>query len=255
MAIDYTEWAYYGDKTSPWVVGKKPKDGTCWCFKFASINIVEYGKRITLMVIPVNKLTDEMRIIKEMIDYASKRVKIRKFYADRHFFSIDMINLFKKLGLTFLMIATENKKIQNILKIAPTPSVITDYRMGTKSRYADFNLIIVDKEVKDRSTRQKKIIKMAYATNMKINQNDTELVNKIPNLYRKRWGIETSYRVKKGFRAQTTSKNYKIRLMYFLYSTLLYNLWVIIDSIISLELNGKLLAYHIVTSKIFGTVL
>jgi len=90
---------------------------------------------------------------------------------------------------------------------------------------------------------------------MEINENDVELINKLSDLYRKRWGIETAYRVKKGFRAQTTSKNYKVRLMYFLYSALLYNLWVIIDSIISLGLNGKIIDYHLVTSKIFGTIL
>jgi len=32
-------------------------------------------------------------------------------------------------------------------------------------------------------------------------------------------------------------------------------LWVIIDSIISLGLNGKIIDYHLVTSKIFGTIL
>jgi len=188
--------------------------------------------------------------------HIAKKVKIRKIYADRHFFSIDMINLFKKLGLTFLLLATENKRVEKLLKISPTPTVITDYLMGDKGKNAIFNLIIVESKIRDKNSgRKDQFIKIAYATNMKINKNDIKLINKIPNLYRRRWGIETSYRVKKGFRAQTTSKNYKVRLMYFLYSVLLYNLWIIIDSIISLGLNGKLIAYHLVTSKIFGTIL
>ena len=255
VAIDYTEWFYYGDKNDPMVVGKKPERGTYWCFKFASINIVEHGRRITLMVIPVGKLTNELRIIEEMINYTTQKVRIRKLYVDRHFFSSDMINLFKRMNLTFLMLANENSRIQKILKMTPSPTVITDYVMGDKDKNSVFNLVIVDREIWNRNTREKKIIKIAYATNMTINENDVELINKIPDLYRKRWGIETAYRIKKGFRAQTTSKNYKVRLMYFLYSALLYNLWVIIDSIISLGLNGKLIAYHLVTSKIFGTIL
>ena len=255
VAIDYTEWFYYGDKNDPMVVGKKPERGTYWCFKFASINIVEHGERITLMVIPMGKLTNEMRIIEEMISYTAQKVRIKKLYVDRHFFSIDMINLFKRLGLTFLMLATENKRVEKLLKITPAPTVITDYVMGDKDRQAVFNLVVVDREMRNRNTRERKTIKIAYATNMEINENDVELINKLSDLYRKRWGIETAYRVKKGFRAQTTSKNYKVRLMYFLYSALLYNLWVIIDSIISLGLNGKIIDYHLVTSKIFGTIL
>jgi len=91
--------------------------------------------------------------------------------------------------------------------------------MGDKDRNAVFNLVVVETAIKDKnSDRKGQFIKIAYATNMNLNQNDIGLINKVPELYRKRWGIETSYRVKKDLRAKTTSKNYKIRLMYFLYS-------------------------------------
>ncbi|MDI6721106.1 MAG: hypothetical protein QMD85_01855, partial [Candidatus Aenigmarchaeota archaeon] len=74
-------------------------------------------------------------------------------------------------------------------------------------------------------------------------------------LYSRRWGIETSYRMKKEMRAKTTSKNYIIRLFYFLFSTLLYNLWILMDSIISKSLLGRIIEKHLVTEKMFATVL
>jgi putative transposase len=75
-------------------------------------------------------------------------------------------------------------------------------------------------------------------------------------LYSKRWGIETSYRVKKhSFRAKTTSKNYYIRLFYFLFSVLMYNLWILCDILIWLHLFGFIGEDHKITSKFFGTIL
>jgi putative transposase len=245
LAIDFTEWFYYGNKNDEMVVGKKPERGTTYCYKFASINVVEYGKRITLLALPIGKLTQKENIIRELLVYAKNKVKIKKLYVDRYFFSIDMINLFKEFGLTFLMPAVRNPEVRRLMKVTPAPMVIRDYQMGKENKKTTFNLVMLEKDKK----------KLVFATNMDINQNEINLINKLPELYSKRWGIETSYRMKKDFRAKTTSKNYIIRLFYFLYSTLLYNLWIIIDSLISLHLFGELKDEHFVTSKIFGTVL
>ncbi|MEF8849132.1 MAG: hypothetical protein V5A68_08395, partial [Candidatus Thermoplasmatota archaeon] len=66
--------------------------------------------------------------------------------------------------------------------------------------------------------------------------------------YGKRWGIETSYRVKKhSYLPQTTSKNYQIRLFYFLFSVLLYNLWI--------GIYGSVDKDHLITSKLFAAKL
>ena len=46
---------------------------------------------------------------------------------------------------------------------------------------------------------------------------------------RKRWGIETGYRMIRKFLAKTTSKRYGTRLMYFYLAVLLYNFWVLLN--------------------------
>lgn len=67
--------------------------------------------------------------------------------------------------------------------------------------------------------------------------------------------IETGYRVKKhSIRAKTTSKNYIIRLFYFLFSVMLYNLWLIVNLLIKRGL-GKASEKYELTAKLFGTVL
>ena len=73
--------------------------------------------------------------------------------------------------------------------------------------------------------------------------------------YSKRWGIETSYRVKKMFRGKTTSRNYIIRQFYFMMSVVLYNLWVLVNILVSMFMFGKMAGKLPVTAKLFGTAL
>ena len=141
------------------------------------------------------------------------------------------------------MPCTANERIKKILEIVPTPTVIKDYEMKNTL----FNVVVVDDEFEN---------KRAFATNIDFNENDVGLSERLFYLYGKRWGIETSYRVKKhSFRPQTTSKNYFIRLFYFLFSALMYNLWLLADILICLALLGIFNGKHIITSKYFGNML
>ena len=81
-----------------------------------------------------------------------------------------------------------------------------------------------------------------------------DLAERLFKAYGRRWGIETSYRVTNNFRAKTTSKDYLVRLFYWLYSVLLYNIWIMIDILLAEELIGEKPEDHMITSKLFGTI-
>ena len=48
-------------------------------------------------------------------------------------------------------------------------------------------------------------------------------------MFRKRWAIETSYRMINQFLPKTTSKVYSLRKLYFYLAVLFYNLWVFVN--------------------------
>jgi len=48
-------------------------------------------------------------------------------------------------------------------------------------------------------------------------------------MFRKRFAIETSYRMINQFLPKTTSKLYSLRKLYFYLAVLLYNIWVFIN--------------------------
>jgi len=249
VAIDFTEWYFYGDKSSFMVVGKEPERGTAKCYKFITINIVDAGKRFTLLALPVSALdnVNKDRLIKTMLEYALQHIKIRKVYVDRGFYDSKSIRAFEQFHLKYLMPGIRQYNVQQLLKITPTPSVIKDFVL----KDVKLNLVLLEEELEN-GKKEKRV----FATNEDYDPNDVALLEKLFDLYGKRWGIETSYRVKKhSYLPKTTSKNYMIRLFYFMFSVLLYNLWILADILIWLALFGVVKEDHLITSKYFGTVL
>ncbi len=247
VAIDYTEWYYYGDRNTPMIVGKEPDRGTSKCYKFATINIVEAGKRFTLLALPVGPFDRKEEILNKLLRFALKRIRIKRVYIDRGFFDAKSLKVFQKLHLKYLMPATKITTVKKVLEIAGSPTVVNDFPM----KDTKFNLVVVEEENDDGE-----VVKRAFATNMSFDENDVNLAERLFYLYGKRWGIETSYRMKKhSFLPKTTSKNYLIRLFYFMFSVLLYNLWILADILLWLSLHGIVEKDHLLTSKLFGTIL
>jgi putative transposase len=170
-------------------------------------------------------------------EYAKKKVHIGTVYVDRGFFSTQVISLLKRLGVKFLMPAVKNVKIKRLVERYPAPTVMYYRMVGLY-----FKLAIV-KGIED--------TKCVFATNLEVDERNAQ---GLFNLYRRRWGIETSYRVKHVFRAKTTSKRYVVRLFYFSFSVCLYNLWVLANifvGVIFTQTSGRLL----ITAKVFGTLI
>tara|TARA_Y100000310_G_scaffold258493_1_gene266936 strand:+ start:4493 stop:5632 length:1140 start_codon:yes stop_codon:yes gene_type:complete len=244
LAIDITEQMYYGDKNDYMVCETKPKDGTSHCFRYITINVVENGKRFTLLALPMHKFTTKAKVVRKLIEYAKSKVKIRYVYLDRGFFNSEIINLLKELKVKFLMPAIRNVKIQRFMReYKEVQSKIIDYDMGyRKYNRAEFKLVFVN---------DKQGVKRVFATNIVVAE---ELTQQYFSWYSKRWGIETSYRVKGDFKARTTSKYYSVRLFYFMWSVCLYNIWVLVSLVVAIIFHIYL-KKPLVTAKLFGAVL
>ena len=55
--------------------------------------------------------------------------------------------------------------------------------------------------------------------------------------YSRRWGIENSYKTIKDFLAWTTSKDFSVRVFYFGFAVLLYNMWLLVDLLVQVSLD------------------
>ena len=79
-------------------------------------------------------------------------------------------------------------------------------------------------------------------------------VKRLPNDYRRRWGIETGYAGVETFRAKTTSKNHSLRLLYFFYALILYNVWLLANLILARKFS-KVPSSPIVEAQMFKVTL
>ena len=63
--------------------------------------------------------------------------------------------------------------------------------------------------------------------------NAVEFAEPMAQAYRRRWGIETSYRKVREFLPKTTSPTFSVRLFYFLFAVALYNLWILVNLLLT----------------------
>ena len=88
-----------------------------------------------------------------------------------------------------------------------------------------------------------------FATNM------TCRPKRVLKRYRRRWGIETSYREHNVFLAKTTSRDYTVRMLYYAVAVCIYNSWCVFnvhqqdDHVIALEAKLSLLLAFFVPSS------
>lgn len=81
---------------------------------------------------------------------------------------------------------------------------------------------------------------VAFITNKDVDDEielDRRETEGVIGRYRRRWGIENSYKTIKDFLAWTTSKDFSVRLFYFGFAVLLYNMWLIVDLLVQLSLD------------------
>jgi Transposase DDE domain len=236
-AIDPSDDNYYGEYNGLLRRSKKDR-GTNLFYTYASFHIVDKGRRITIFTVPVYQLDDIATICEELIKAAWIRgVKIEKLLIDRGFYSVDVMNMLgKRLKVDFLMPAIKNDRMKQAIvdyhnRLIPKMSKFT-IRNQSKEEEASFRLMIYrKKDAKETDPIPEQYF--VFATNVRKFQEARKLYRIIPLEYKKRWGIETGFRVQNQVKAMTTSQNYTIRIIYAMLSVIIYNLWQLANIILA----------------------
>lgn len=232
VAVDYKRKPFYGNPNTDMVVGGQNVKGTSWCYCYASIHIVEAGRRLTLYTMPIHQFTDKARAVEKLLEEAKARgVHLGLVLLDRAFYTVEVIALLKRLGGRFIIPAVKNRKVKDAIrshhKLKTDP--VQRFTLGRGDHAVNFNLAIypkLEQNAEKRRRRRRHIHEryVAFATNIPKSKAD-QIPMLIPQEYRRRWGIETGYRVQGTVEAKTTSRNYALRLLYHMSSVIIYNIW------------------------------
>ena len=229
VAVDLTNIAYYGRSLKEETVKAKPKNGTSRFLVHAVAHSIGHGYDVPLESIRVTK-EDKMdtillRILKNL-DRAGARPGL--LLVDRGFFSVNCINGLKRAGHKFLMPAVKNKRVKKAIleHHGGKRGAASMFHISNSDRKrAGFNLLIVEKEKQDKDAEITDRY-VAFATNMPCRTRE-ELIETLPETYRRRWIIETGFRVIKNVLGKTCSNALHVRLFLFHFALLLYNLWLL----------------------------
>jgi hypothetical protein len=226
IAIDLNLIPYYGkpkDSEKPYIYRSKAKDGTCSFYAYATLYTIKKGKRVTLAIRGVRWQDTKVCILTYLLaELSSLKIKVKRLYLDREFFSISVIRWLKALDIPLAMPAIRRGKqggIKQFLK--GRKSYKTTHTMSrSKDDFVTFDIWIVCKYKKGQ--RGKNGIEYYVYVTYKI----TTSLNQIHQSYRQRFGIESSYRLKNLCRIRTTTKQPTFRLLFVGISFLLVNIWV-----------------------------
>ncbi|MEM2960248.1 MAG: hypothetical protein QXU67_01445 [Candidatus Bathyarchaeia archaeon] len=246
VAIDYTYQPYYGSPKAPMVVAGRHQRGTHWFYAYACLHIVEAGRRVTIFAKPIHAFSRKEEVLEDLVRAAwSRGVSIALALLDRAFFTVDVINALRRLKVSFLMPAVKNDAVKASIeafhgrRLGP----VSRFAMGDGERKAAFNLIIhpkplsIDEAISKRMPIHERY--MAFATNLSKPE-ALRLYRRLPEDYRKRWGIETGFRVQGMLEARTTSRCYTVRLLYRMASIVLYNVWQLANLLLARKLHRAL---------------
>jgi IS4 transposase len=93
----------------------------------------------------------------------------------------------------------------------------------------------IDLAVAPNATYTREDDHFCLVTTRELDPDAVEFAEPLAQAYRRRWGIETSYRKVGEFLPKTTSPTFSVRLFYFLFAVALYNLWVLVNLLLRLQ--------------------
>jgi hypothetical protein len=241
LAVDFNLIPYYGEPSVdelPYIYEvrgspafarqglsdrSQAKLGTCSFYAYATLCIIDNNKRFTVAIRAVRKNETIVAILTYLLaELDGDNLQIKKLYLDRGFFTVPVIRWLQALDIPFTMPAIRRDKKGGINQfLIGRKSYKTTYTMTSKQGDSvTFELAIICKYRKGQRKRNG-VEYLVYV----IHKLSSSL-NHIYQDYRKRFGIETSYRLKNICRIRTTSKNPISRLLFVGISFVLVNVWI-----------------------------
>jgi len=217
VAIDIHVKPFYGEAEG--TVRSRAEKGTTRFWAYITLDIVKKGCRYTLAALPLTDKKKAATLVEALLRYAARWIRVCVVLLDRFFYSSSVIKAVEGLGLDWLMAARKSKRMRrqaNQARRMGRPCFRYTMNPG-KDNETCFHVFTVPAE------------KGGY--HFFASSREARILGHWARVYRLRWGIETGYRVKKGFTARTAVRSLHVRLYLFLVSVLLHDVWELLGRV------------------------
>ena len=233
VGIDLTLLPYYGEYAldNLQIYRSQAKRGTNSFFAYATAYVIVRGQRFTLAVIPVTRSVLLKEVLQELLALVSKAgLKPGLLLLDRGFYSVEIIRYLQRARRPFLMpVVCHGRKADhprgpsgsNVFKLEKKSGWFKHTLKDGKKNKATVSICVKRARWKDRHGKRKSDTWVYAYWGITPKRADW-----VKETYRKRFGIETSYRQMNQCRIRTTTKKFNVRFLYVAIGLLLRNLWV-----------------------------
>ena len=226
LAFDYTDEDFYGDVQGFDIHGWTGKDAVTGKFKFLTCSIIsdDIPEKVPLISVPIrlghyksSVILDCLSKIKEFIG------EIELILFDRGFYDKDLmyeLNKWKYPYLIFVPKHQDKKSILYPMEAGEEIAIYNEFKVNKdKSNFIDENILVFLKQIYDK--KSEKNYDWVFATNI-----EKILLENLVITYKKRWRIETQFRVQDEARIKCKSKDMKVRYFLFLFEQMLQTIWI-----------------------------
>lgn len=225
FAADETDDPFYGEITElniEYVIKGNVKKSTKFFYRYITLYLIIGDWKLTLCILPVKKKTRKLDYIKRMLQLINKLgFAIEVLLLDRGFYGKDTFEYLENEKVPYIMpVKVHSKEMKELLK-------------GRRSRYAKYILNKTTDPYEMNVAISVKYLKGKYGKHEVRNYGyfvygiDWK-PNKVASVYSRRFGIESSYRMRNIVKPRTSTKDPTVRYYFALVSLLLKNIWVLI---------------------------
>jgi hypothetical protein len=241
IAIDWHLIPYHGqpDRHANELYHSHPRSGTTKFHAYATACVVDKGHRYTLAVTYLKGNESAVAVLQRLLDrLAARGVKIKTLLLDKQFSANPVLDLLQLRRIPFLTPIVlrgrkPRRKSRRSKRCSNTPRVVKlrDFQKQPAGRYSftwtvkqtsvSFDVVVAYKSYRHHRTGKRRHKKLLYAA-WGVRGAPIE----IRELYRSRFGIESSYRQLGQARIRTCSRDPVLRLFFVIVALVLRNIWV-----------------------------
>ncbi len=224
FAIDKTQDPYYGkhdDKPDTYTGGGKRKASTNHFYTYFTMSIVDQGHHITLFSVPWQNDMKNVVSIQQCVELIhSLGLKIRSLCLDREFFNAAILRYLQQSGIPHIIpVKNSGKSLKAKLKGRASSTFTYTMKKGSQD---SVNLVITDCVVYMMGKHKKKGLEHHAFVVFGLSTSPRN----VREIYRHRFAIESTYRLRNSVRPRTSTRDEKIRYFYTLLSFIIQNMWV-----------------------------
>jgi Transposase DDE domain len=229
MALDLHQRPFHGKKGTKGSTRRKKKGGTHNSFTYATLAVLTRWGRFTVGLVPTRPRMRLTTIVRELLKQAEEAgLSIAWLLLDKEFYAAEVVDLLQRANVAFLMPAEKKAATRRLYEQA-TPVGFYDYSWTAdlrrydpkaKKRRSKGKLTVRVRGCVARHPKKKGEL-LVYATWGLVGWSPQQVASE----YRRRFGIEASYRQLGQCLARTSSRCERYRLLLVGIALLLCNLW------------------------------